>query len=265
MKKFTLTIIAAFVIITGVNAQALTNLTPNELNTLDLSGKYTGQRHQFSPDKKTIIQSFVYEFDLTQTGDKISGVSTIIKDNGEYADIKLRGMIVRDKLYFEEYQTITEDKDPTMVWCYKTGALTIQKDGDNLKLTGNTDSYIPEYYIPCTGGTTDLTKIDNTNNFKKDNTGDVAASIDAAIDLGVSPNPFAGATKISYSISNSANVTLEVYDIQGQKVSTLENNTAKIAGAYNVDFIATGVAAGVLIAKLTVNGKVYSSEMVQMK
>jgi hypothetical protein len=266
MKRITLSIIALLALTAAVSAQ-VSELSPNELKTVDLSGKYVGKRHQFNQDKKTIMQSFEYEFNLVQNGDIISGTSTIIKANGDYADIKLRGMVVGNKLYFEEYEIVNQDKNPEMVWCFKSGALNIKKDGDQLKLMGNTDSYMAEYYIPCTGGITDLVKVDNSNNFKSETASTNTSALDASIKMGVFPNPFIDATKISYSISNSANVTLEVFDIQGRKVATLENNAAKNAGSYNVDFSAesNGLSAGMLIAKLTVNGQVYSSEMVQMK
>ncbi len=265
MKKLTLTFAAILVLITAISAQALSDLSTNELKTIDLSGKYIGKRHQFNADKKSIMQSFEYEFELKQSGDIISGVSTIIKANGEYADIKLRGMIIGDKLYFEEYEIQNQDKDPNMVWCFKTGALNIKKDGESLKLVGNTESYMAEYYIPCTGGTTDLTKVDNSNNFKIEEA--TAPTVIDANSMNVFPNPFIDATKINYSIANASTVTLDVYDILGKKVAVLENNTTKNPGTYNVDFSAKGLglSAGVFIAKLSVNGKIYSSEMVQMK
>jgi len=287
MRKFTLTAIVLLTMIATagaqetkaitdngpemiapVNTQSLLPLTNTELASIDLSGKYTGTRYQFTPDKKAIMQTFEYEFDLTQTGDIISGTSTIIKANGDYADIKLRGMIVGDKLYFEEYQIVNQDKDPNMVWCYKSGALNIRKNSDNmLKLTGVTNSYMADYYIPCTGGTTDLTKVDNSNNFKSLEANGAVSPPDAANSMMVYPNPFMDATNINYTLAANSTVTLEVYDISGKRVAQLETNTAKSAGTYNVNFSAknAGLAAGVFIAKLTVDGKVYSSEMVQMK
>ena len=267
MKRFTLTILTVFGLIAAVSAQTLSELSPKELKSIDLSGKYVGKRHQFTLDKKAIMQSFEYEFELKQSGDIITGVSTIIKANGEYADIKLRGMIIGSKLYFEEYEIINQNKEENMVWCFKSGALSIKKDGDRLKLVGNTDSYMAEYYIPCTGGTTDLTKVDNSNNYKSEEATAPGLSTTASINMGVYPNPFVDGTKINYTISTNSTVTLEVYDITGKKVSVLENNLAKNAGTYNVDFAAkaAGIAAGVLIAKLTVDGQIYSSEMVQMK
>lgn len=281
MKKYTFSILAVFLMIVSAGAQtnanatatapadkpAYTGLSATELSTLDLSGKYTGQRHQFTPDRKSIMQSFVYEFNLVQTGNLINGTSTIIKDNGDYADIKLRGTLMGDKLYFEEYEIVNQDKDPNMVWCYKSGALNIRKDGDMLKLVGITDSYMADYYIPCTGGTTDLSKVDNSNNFKKDDNAAITTTVVDVSNMNVSPNPFVDATKINYTLASNTNVTLEVYDITGRKITVLENNIAKTGGTYSIDFSAKayGLSAGIFIAKLSTNGKVYSSEMVLMK
>lgn len=266
MKKITLTAFSLFFVFSATIAQTLTSLSPVEQKTMDLSGKYVGKRHQFNPDHKTIMQSFEYEFELKQDGDIVTGVSTIIKQNGDYADIKLRGMVVGDKLYFEEYEVKNQAKNPDFVWCFKSGALSIAKDGDRLKLVGKTDSYMAEYYLPCTGGYTDLTKVDNSSTFAP-TVGSV--KYDALADnnlLSVYPNPFVDNTKINYTLSNDAKVSVEVFDITGRRVAVLENNTSKAAGTYTVDFNAknSGYAAGVLIAKLTVDGKIYSSEMVQM-
>ena len=284
MRKFTLPtlVLLIMIIATGVHAQTespalqavngaiqkLTKLTPAELNTIDLSGKYTGKRHQFTSDKKSILQSFEYELNIVQTGNLISGTSTIIKENGEYGDIKLRGMIVGDKFYFEEYEILNQDKDPNFIWCFKSGALSIRKNSDNmLKLVGATESFMSDSYLPCTGGTSDLTKVDNSNNFKIDEAAASATTAEEVNNMNVFPNPFVESTQINYTLAANSTVTLEVFDITGRKITTLENNTAKNAGTYSVDFSAkaAGLAAGVLIAKLTVNGKVYSNEMVQMK
>ena len=284
MRKFTLPtlVLLIMIIATGVHAQTespalqavngaiqkLTKLTPAELNTIDLSGKYTGKRHQFTSDKKSILQSFEYELNIVQTGNLISGTSTIIKENGEYGDIKLRGMIVGDKFYFEEYEILNQDKDPHFIWCFKSGALSIRKNSENmLKLVGATESFMSDSYLPCTGGTSDLTKVDNSNNFKIDEAAASATTAEEVNNMNVFPNPFVESTQINYTLAANSTVTLEVFDITGRKITTLENNTAKNAGTYSVDFSAkaAGLAAGVLIAKLTVNGKVYSSEMVQMK
>jgi hypothetical protein len=85
--------------------------------------------------------------------------------------------------------------------------------------------------------------------------------------MSVFPDPFVEVTQISYTLAADARVSTEVYDITGKRIAVLEPETAKVAGKYAVNFNAKsyGLAAGVLIAKVTIDGKVYSSEMVQMK
>ncbi|MCW3124797.1 MAG: hypothetical protein JWO03_455 [Bacteroidetes bacterium] len=268
MKKLTLTIASVLFIISASTAGVISDLSSNELKSTDLSGKYVGKRHQFNADKKTIMQTFEYEFELKQEGNTITGVSTIIKENGDYADIKLRGTVVGDKLYFEEYEIANQSKDANMVWCYKSGALSIKKDGDRLKLTGATNSYMADYYIPCTGGMTDLTKVESSPNLDPNVTiGTNGGVLNGENTLTVYPNPFVENTQISYTLSADAKVSTEVYDITGRRVAILETETAQTAGRHAINFNAKnyGLAAGVLIAKVSIDGKIYSSEMVQMK
>ncbi|MCB0745068.1 MAG: T9SS type A sorting domain-containing protein, partial [Ignavibacteriae bacterium] len=52
------------------------------------------------------------------------------------------------------------------------------------------------------------------------------------------PNPFNPTTKINFAIGKSSNVKLTIYNILGQKVTTLLNKSLK-AGSYSVDFNAS--------------------------
>ena len=187
MKKTTLSIAAALFMFGSAMAQSLTELSPKELSGINLSGKYVGKRHQFNNDKTTILQSFEYEFELKQDDNIISGISTIINHNGDYADMKLRGIIVGDKFYFEEYEIANQAKDANYVWCFKSGALNLRKDGDRLKLVGKTDSYMAEYFLPCTGGVTDLTKVDNSGTFSPISGSVAYDAVDGSNILAVSP------------------------------------------------------------------------------
>jgi hypothetical protein len=66
------------------------------------------------------------------------------------------------------------------------------------------------------------------------------------------PNPFNPATKINYSLPNDSKVTLEVYNIIGERVAQLVNE-AQSAGYYTVNFGTSynSITSGVYIYKLT--------------
>jgi hypothetical protein len=78
------------------------------------------------------------------------------------------------------------------------------------------------------------------------------------------PNPFNPSTNISYSIPENGKVILEVYNIQGQKVSTLVNEQ-KSAGSYSVTFDASNLASGVYMYRLVSKNSVQVRKMLLIK
>jgi len=64
------------------------------------------------------------------------------------------------------------------------------------------------------------------------------------------PNPFNPSTKISFSTKNAAQVSLEVYNVMGQKLATLVNGVVT-SGNHTVTFDATNFASGMYLYKLT--------------
>jgi hypothetical protein len=56
-------------------------------------------------------------------------------------------------------------------------------------------------------------------------------------------NPFNPVTVIRYSVPKSSEVRIEVFNIRGQKISTLVN-TNKSPGFYEVNFDATNLSSG---------------------
>jgi len=66
------------------------------------------------------------------------------------------------------------------------------------------------------------------------------------------PNPFNPSTKIEYSLPSESFVSLKVYDILGNKVTTLVNEQQH-AGVYRVDFIADNLPSGMYFARITAN------------
>lgn len=67
------------------------------------------------------------------------------------------------------------------------------------------------------------------------------------------PNPFNPSTKISFHLNESGFVSLKIYDVLGNEISTLVNES-KAAGVYEVNFIADNLPSGTYLARLTGNG-----------
>ena len=63
------------------------------------------------------------------------------------------------------------------------------------------------------------------------------------------PNPFNPTTQIRFSIAESEMVNLSVFNMLGEKVAELINETLA-AGEYNTNFNAAGLSSGVYIAKI---------------
>jgi hypothetical protein len=253
MKKIILLSLSIIVIF---SAQAQKRV-PNEMSSkFDLNGKFSGKRNQYTYDQKDILQSFQYEFDLVQDGDLVTGTSTIINENGDYADVLIKGVIIGNKFHFSEYEIKNQDKPADRVWCLKSGELTISVDENGTHLSGSTPSYIPEYYYPCTGGFTDLVNPDSKNKYTTSN---IETNF---FDMTVYPNPFLNKTAISFILSESATVSFEILDLNGKVISKLIKNEYKSNGKFEVPFEKDGLSAGILIAKLTVGKEVYSKQIV---
>jgi len=92
---------------------------------------------------------------------------------------------------------------------------------------------------------------------------DVEAPIEFALTQNY-PNPFNPSTILSYSIPQSSFVTLKVYDIIGNEVATLVNET-KSAGKYDVSFNASNLSNGVYLYSIKTDNFTSTKKMILMK
>ncbi len=67
------------------------------------------------------------------------------------------------------------------------------------------------------------------------------------------PNPFNNSTTIRFDVPNESFVSLELYNILGQKIQTVLNRSLS-TGHHAVDLELSGLASGVYLYRLTVNG-----------
>ncbi|MEI7485080.1 MAG: T9SS type A sorting domain-containing protein, partial [Ignavibacteriota bacterium] len=78
------------------------------------------------------------------------------------------------------------------------------------------------------------------------------------------PNPFNPTTNIKFSIINSGDVKLVVYDIQGREVQTLVNERLN-AGTYEVKFDGSMLTSGVYFYKMVSEGFTETKRMILIK
>ncbi|MBD3233664.1 MAG: S8 family serine peptidase [candidate division Zixibacteria bacterium] len=78
------------------------------------------------------------------------------------------------------------------------------------------------------------------------------------------PNPFNAQTNITYSVPESGNVSLEVFNLMGQKVATLVNGNVE-AGVHTITWDANQHSSGIYFYKLTAGDKNFTKRMTLLK
>ena len=78
------------------------------------------------------------------------------------------------------------------------------------------------------------------------------------------PNPFNPATNIRYQLAGNSQVTLDVFNVLGQKVATLVN-ARQNAGAYTVRFDASQLSSGMYLYRLQAGDQVSIQKMMLIK
>jgi hypothetical protein len=78
------------------------------------------------------------------------------------------------------------------------------------------------------------------------------------------PNPFNPSTDISFSLPEASHVTLEVFNVVGQKVATLVDNRLE-AGEYTYTWDGSDAASGVYLYRITTENIVETRKMILMK
>lgn len=78
------------------------------------------------------------------------------------------------------------------------------------------------------------------------------------------PNPFNPSTNIMFSLPKTSEVSLIVYNLLGQKVSTLVNARMS-AGTHSVIFDASNLSSGMYFYRLQTAGKVFTEKMMLIK
>lgn len=78
------------------------------------------------------------------------------------------------------------------------------------------------------------------------------------------PNPFNPVTHIRFDLANTGPVTLDVFNLMGQKIAELVNSPLS-AGSYNVSFDASSLPTGLYVYRLAADGQTVQKKMMLLK
>ena len=84
------------------------------------------------------------------------------------------------------------------------------------------------------------------------------------IGLSAFPNPFNSIVNLKIEIPAAGRVSLEIYNIMGQRISTLVDQPL-LGGSYTFRWNADGAASGVYFSRLTMNGQMVTNKILLMK
>jgi len=78
------------------------------------------------------------------------------------------------------------------------------------------------------------------------------------------PNPFNPTTKIKYSVPQSSNVVIKVFDVLGKEITTLVNEE-KSVGTYELNWYAGNLPSGIYFYQLNAGSFVETKKMILLK
>jgi serine protease len=149
--------------------------------------------------------------------------------------------------------TVTAKVGATTVRSYKFSAVRSGLVGVGYN---NSNSDFDNYCVSATVGA--------SQDYVEMSDGDQAASLPDDFSLRNYPNPFNPTTDIEFTIPSAGRVTLEVFNVVGQKVTTLVNETLG-AGTHRFTFDAGSLSSGVYFYRLAYNDRVESRKMLLLK
>jgi hypothetical protein len=110
-----------------------------------------------------------------------------------------------------------------------------------------------------------LKQIDNDGKYNYSQSIEVDLNVPSKFELSQNyPNPFNPTTTIKFSLTETGEVKLTVFNLLGEEVATLVNEI-KEAGLHTVTFDASNYNSGLYIYKIETNGKVQSRKMILLK
>jgi hypothetical protein len=222
----------------------------------NLSGTFEGIHIEFANDGSNDSLIYFYKFELEQDEQKVTGKSYIYNDDGYYAVVQVRGLILENQLYFEEFATIDEINPKENSWCYTSGHLDITIEGERASLIGFTKSYTKQYGALCRIGYSKISKIDpDYAEELVDEIQDIQLT-----NLIIRPNPTEAETNLGFYLKSEQMTIIEVYDLQGELILEVLRRDL-LPGPYTIPIDLSFKQDGMYLVELIVNRKLYTTEL----
>ena len=157
--------------------------------------------------------------------------------------------------YIDEEITLYDPRRPGygVCWVWKKFMYKVQAiDNEDLSSVYSDPNGIDGYEDPCSGE-------------DGDNIHNISGNIPKQYNIYNYPNPFNPNTEIRFSLPKDEYVTIEVYNLLGEKVVTLINRVHKKAGSYSVTFNGSNLASGVYFYRIEASNFKSTKKMVLMK
>jgi len=79
------------------------------------------------------------------------------------------------------------------------------------------------------------------------------------------PNPFTSSATIQFEMTNTSDVTVEVFDLTGKKVANLYNGKAEAGLSYQVQLNGGDLPAGIYVYRINTGDHVYNDRLILIK
>jgi flagellar hook capping protein FlgD len=246
------------------------------------------RQHHSNEELKAIQEQSedVHRILVERLGDDFGEKLVFFSESGDTFNISMHddGHVSLEELEWVQQGASGEATATVIMEEFTDGNFTIYETGDLTNEHGELDQEAIQrlrdkgYTVDVTtsaDGTTKTFNIYKTEEGADDEVDDAAKSADnLELPEGFAlsqnyPNPFNPTTKINYSLPSSEHVTLDIYNIQGQKVRTLVNQVEG-PGDHTVEWDATTdagsqVATGIYLYRLTAGDQTVTKKMSFLK
>lgn len=261
MKKITL---LCFIFLLGISVKSQVNFKPlqnftnpalfnlNDSNCLNIGGSWIGEETEWLEDQVNIKGKYQMKLVLEQQGNKVSGTSFISFDEGtSNGTFKIRGLVLGNKLYFEEYEVQSKQfAQAGVTWCLRTGELDVVNTEQKLNLKGaNYKGYAADYYFDCKAkvamNLNGQVKIKTKNN----SANEIRNDLNEQAEMRLYPNPADKLVNIVFKLNQEEQVRFDIYTLTGEFISNISNDKY-LQGTHQVQFETANFIAGVYLVRM---------------